>query len=446
MSGYLGLRRSQHSMDGSPSAQILRSSPRRPANLTITPMSSSTSETDAMDQSPELASELDSPRSSTSLSRKVSGANGSAHSEPNNVDAVPENPPLRSKPRAANTSSSNLTGSTLSGIYLPEGYSASRDDPLTPFGSGAQTPLRGTSTDTRSRAIPYLTAQAFKEKAAIGKERQRERRKSMAQQKHGGRRRSISSQMMDTTVRTAVLLALGVAYGAAITILHDSGRVAPVPIQGINRWSWMYLASWGMTGILIGSLFPYLDEMLIQKWSLDADESDARSEKGSAVAEDDEPDTESGEQPNSDFAEWSDIVRSVGALVGIAFAIRKLSWQSTLQVSLTLALANPVIWYLMDRTRNGFILSSIFGIFGACALISINPDWIPAPATSPSGVQSLLWATNGTAPVNSENLHQARLKGLTSYESIGVATWISSVLFCSGIFFGNIGRRLRLSE
>lgn len=100
---------------------------------------------------------------------------------------------------------------------------------------------------------------------------------------------------------------------------------------------------------------------------------------------------------------------------------RRLPWQSTLQVSLTLALVNPVMWYLIDRSRTGFALSTIVGVSGAAALISTKPDVIPSPATA-----------------RSSNIFIAGV----SYESVGVATWICSVLFCSCICFGNLGRRL----
>lgn len=36
--------------------------------------------------------------------------------------------------------------------------------------------------------------------------------------------------------------------------------------------------------------------------------------------------------------------------------------------------------------------------------------------------------------------------GLVSVESVGVSTWICSVLFCSCVCFGNIGRRLTWLE
>ncbi|KAK5003750.1 hypothetical protein LTR39_006342 [Cryomyces antarcticus] len=138
--------------------------------------------------------------------------------------------------------------------------------------------------------------------------------------------------------------------------------------------------------------------------------------------------------------EWNLVVRSIGAFLGIAFAIRKLPWQSTLQLSLTLALVNPVIWYLLDRSRPGFVLSSLVALSGTAVLLSINPALVPNPATRPN--KALRNATGegetgaGTGPGG------GFVGGWVSYESIGVATWIASVLFCSCVCFGNIGRRL----
>jgi len=109
-------------------------------------------------------------------------------------------------------------------------------------------------------------------------------------------------------------------------------------------------------------------------------------------------------------------VRSIGAFVGIAFAVRRLPWQSTLQVSLTLALANPVLWYLLDRSMPGLAFSSAVGVVGTAALLLVNPDFVPVPA-----------------------IHQA-----VASEQIGVYTWLASILFCTSLCFGAIGRKLQL--
>lgn len=114
---------------------------------------------------------------------------------------------------------------------------------------------------------------------------------------------------------------------------------------------------------------------------------------------------------------------------------RRLPWQSTLQVSLTLALVNPVLWYLIDRSKPGFILSAVVGITGTAVLLGVNPDMVPPPATP-------------SPKANAPNITYERViaDGLISNESIGVSTWIASVLFCSCVCFGNIGRRLALGK
>ncbi len=114
---------------------------------------------------------------------------------------------------------------------------------------------------------------------------------------------------------------------------------------------------------------------------------------------------------------------------------RKLPWQSTLQVSLTLALVNPVLWYLIDRSKPGFIFSAVVGIAGTFVLLKINPNVVPSPALQPRKLT--------LANVSS---HDVRTDSFISHESIGVWTWIASVLFCSCVCFGNIGRRLALGQ
>lgn len=138
-------------------------------------------------------------------------------------------------------------------------------------------------------------------------------------------------------------------------------------------------------------------------------------------------------------------MRSIGAFVGVAFAIRKLPWQSTLQLSLTLALSNPAIWYLIDRTPPGLVLSSAISVTGTAILLGISPELVPGP--SPAQLlqghvsrHSGLNATTKSVPT------QDLVAGIFSQESVGVATWIASVLFVSCVCFGNIGRRLAPSK
>ena len=110
---------------------------------------------------------------------------------------------------------------------------------------------------------------------------------------------------------------------------------------------------------------------------------------------------------------------------------RRLPWQSTSQVSLTLALVNPVLWYLVDRSKPGFLLSMLVGLAGTALAFVVNPEIVPSPA-APSPKAGAMNTSNESGIHN----------GLISSESIGVGIWIASVLFCSCVCFGNIGRRL----
>lgn len=167
-------------------------------------------------------------------------------------------------------------------------------------------------------------------------------------------------------------------------------------------------------------------------------------------------------------ADWNPVVRSIGAFVGIAFAIvsltttngaehnnfithadlplfpqRKLPWASTLQVSLTLALVNPVLWYLIDRSKPGFLLSAAVGLLGTLSLLLLNPEMMPAPATSSN--QNVLYSGDGHG-TNGTGVHTGNrlMGGLVAQETVECGTWIISVLFCSCVCFGNIGRMLAL--
>jgi hypothetical protein len=233
-------------------------------------------------------------------------------------------------------------------------------------------------------------------------------------------RRGFKGYVLPLIGRISVLFGIGVGYALLITHLHDHRGVAPVKVE-LDRGSWMYLVLWGIAGVILGEALPYSDQF----WDIDEDEKTANERRNEQ------------ERKDRGLDGWMDVVRSVCAFIGIAFAIRKLPWESSLQLSLTLALANPAIWYLIDRTPPGFVLSSFFAIAGTLVLLGINPALVPSP--SPAQVLRGLVARNGAARMDGgEDL----IFGIFSPESLGVATWIASVLFISSVCFGNIGRRL----
>lgn len=90
---------------------------------------------------------------------------------------------------------------------------------------------------------------------------------------------------------------------------------------------------------------------------------------------------------------------------------------------------------MVDRSKPGFFLSAMVGIAGTAVLLGVNPEIVPSPATSS------LRASAGNSSIES-----ILSEGLITNESIGVSAWIASVLFCSCVCFGNIGRRLALGS
>ncbi|MCJ1253126.1 hypothetical protein MMC24_000933 [Lignoscripta atroalba] len=314
----------------------------------------------------------------------------------------------------------NLTSSTLFGIYAPTGYEGTRDDGATPWGTGSQTPAQRKSIDDLRPPVlgPYQRAQ-------VESRQPHHHPKPM-------------DKLFPLALRTVLLFLFGIAYGVIVTHLHDNRTLAPVRVEGIDRYSWRYLMFWGLAGVGLGSLLPWVDVVWEEKVGKP---QNSRGKEDEDTKEPGSDGTSHGDGPPASSigsglgADWNPVVRSIGAFVGIAFAIRKLPWQSTLQVSLTLALVNPVLWYVIDRSKPGFVLSALVGIAGTTVLLGVNPDIVPPPATS-------------SPQANALNVSYEGLTGdrLISNESIGVGTWIASVLFCSCVCFGNIGRRLALGS
>ena len=86
-------------------------------------------------------------------------------------------------------------------------------------------------------------------------------------------------------------------------------------------------------------------------------------------------------------------------------------------------------------------------------LLGVNPDMVPyPPAAAASSPLASVGGSAGGAGAGVGNLSydggwngEEFLWGVSN-ESIGVGTWIASVLFCSSVCFGNIGRRLALER
>lgn len=204
------------------------------------------------------------------------------------------NPSQRSK------SILNLTSSTLFGIYSPTGYDVSRDEPSTPWGTGAETPaLRNGDSIPKTQR---MTRPNYN--------------RNVSYRQHG-----FKGYVVPLALRTVMLFAAGWLYGLLVTHLHnyhDDHQITPVKFEGA-RGSKFYFPAWGVAGVLLGTLLPAFDAFWKDQFSSQEEQEERPRSKSAVVGREDDspaPGNESGLG-----AEWNPAVRSVGAFVGIAFAI-----------------------------------------------------------------------------------------------------------------------------
>ena len=202
----------------------------------------------------------------------------------------------------------NLTSSTLFGIYTPSasGCDTNREESSTPWGNGSQTPARTTFYNVK---LPQI---------ANTRGVQAEKTQSVLQHP-----RSLA-MLKTSSERVVLLFIVGVAYGVIISHLHDSQQVAPVQIETVEHGSWGYLMGWGGVGVLLGQLLPWLDVLWEDVLGIDkfifASKDDVDDPRPGSSGGDEEETSES-KSGRGLGADWNPVVRSVGAFVGIAFAI-----------------------------------------------------------------------------------------------------------------------------
>lgn len=106
-------------------------------------------------------------------------------------------------------------------------------------------------------------------------------------------------------------------YGVLVRHLHDDRQLAPFQVEGIikPRNDWRYLLFWGIAGVALGSLMPWVDTLF------EATDLDVPVCGGDEKSPTNPKDTEAEHNEGIFGADWTPVVRSVGAFVGIAYAI-----------------------------------------------------------------------------------------------------------------------------
>ncbi|KAI2609147.1 insulin-induced protein-domain-containing protein [Hypoxylon sp. NC1633] len=334
----------------------------------------------------------------------------------------------------------NLTGSTLMGIYSHTAFGREKfylgtDEPGTPWGTGAETPGRGLSVDDPHYEIQRERAQP-------------KRRRSSLYPPSRLQPSSRSQRIFYMGSRCLLLCGLGVLYGMLVAQLHSSRKLSAalqmdtLVKSATGGYDWRYIAFWGASGVAMGSLLPWFDGL----WERAFGRGDAAAESAAEHSRGEDNASEESAPPT----DWALAVRGIGAFVGIAFAIRKLPWDSTLQVSLTLALANPVLWFLIDRSIPGFLLSAAVGMTGSTVLMGLKPDMMPIPTYRSALGEHGQQYSNTTSDGKFDGYHQQQLelfgRLVLSQETVAMGIWVMSVLFCCCVCFGNIGRWLALNR
>ncbi|KAI1180419.1 hypothetical protein F4777DRAFT_315529 [Nemania sp. FL0916] len=321
----------------------------------------------------------------------------------------------------------NLTSSTLMGIYDHNAYDSGKFTPgnelNTPWGTGAETPARVLSMDEEQTRQAYLA-----------------RRRSSAHQPPRIPPLSTTASLFYSGLRALLLSGLGVLYGIGVATVRGSKSTGAFRVEHMikaSNYGWGYMAFWGASGLILGCLLPWFDGIWERSFG------DGESE--------DPAETEGDSTKNlRRRTDWALAVRGIGIFIGIAYAIRKLPWDSTLQISLSLALVNPALWFLIDGSMPGFIVSSAVGLAGSALLTGLQPDMVPVPAIlSSSSSLGGLYNTGAMHTNTSARYADAQpmlLGGLASQQTLAMGIWTLNVLFCCCVVFGNVGRWLAINK
>ncbi|KOS18736.1 Insulin-induced protein [Escovopsis weberi] len=217
--------------------------------------------------------------------------------------------------------------------------------------------------------------------------------------------------------RGALLFFLGMGFAILITYFHKDQRHWSITLG--------YLAFWGTVGMAVGGLQPLFDSL----WkTVFPEELEKRDDESKRVEE---------PKPTQEMrlsTHWDAAMRAVGTVMGIVYAFRHLIWTSSIQFSVALAVINPIFWWAVDRSKTGFIFSASAALIGSIFLLGSDLKVVPSPPTISTAILRNT-TTNGVD-------FYLTLGGRASLEAAEEAIWMLSVLFCSSVCFGNVGRVL----
>ncbi|CAK9303156.1 unnamed protein product [Gordionus sp. m RMFG-2023] len=157
-------------------------------------------------------------------------------------------------------------------------------------------------------------------------------------------------------IRASILFTIGVLTSLILNLLQVQRNITIFP-KGSNSnllyTVWWVPPSCGLVAVIVGLLYPFLDEIFGEKLM--------------------------------HTREWSSIMRCVAVFFGINHASVKIDFANNMQFSLTLAALSVGLWWLFDRSRIGFLLGLVIAFITTliCQLLVYNgiyeytePDFI----------------------------------------------------------------------
>ncbi|KAK6509041.1 hypothetical protein TWF481_003806 [Arthrobotrys musiformis] len=202
----------------------------------------------------------------------------------------------------------NLTTSALFGIYGPSAYDSVPGTPgATRHSSSANLLANGSSVPTSPTELSGDDGTELPSKRS---------RPLSSLSRHHSARVERNDGVIRQIGRLTVLFSAGASYGFIISQLHDQSHIAPVKVQ-VERDTIGYLVSWGFAAVVLGGLLPWVDRVWEEYvWESGSDDDDSKGKVGNGNAVGGGVGETGVITPG-----WNPAVRSIGAFVGIAYAI-----------------------------------------------------------------------------------------------------------------------------
>jgi hypothetical protein len=98
-------------------------------------------------------------------------------------------------------------------------------------------------------------------------------------------------------------------------------------------------------------------------------------------------------QTSKGFVDNSSIVRSSVAFLGVAFAVRKIEWASSIQAAVAWSLLSPCVWLLLDGTLAGFTTGVLVAAVASSSVAIV--EGLPVGFYKDEGfIATMLWLGN----------------------------------------------------